>query len=327
MIKLNDIDWRKIKLYHGTTGQNIKKILSDGFHVIPTNDGNWLGRGTYFAVNNVFLPILFSKKQAKKHGDVPAIIEINGEFLSEDIKSKILDLTSQPGINMFHNISYDFTNFLKPYEKYQELQNELNQLEKHFASSPFYNEKIKPNLIPNIDWFVFAIGTSNITKNYDDYEKGIKELKRISKKNITNVIFDWFNYKYSCGIEKDVPIKGIMAHFNTGTPIALASVLKKTKIQRGFADYISYLNRTELSIFGYNYYCKENGNAFWNFKKLFHKSPKKGKHYKTYIDIGPIERLLTNSFKKSNMLDFKIDEQYIIEIYNLLIDEEDSNGS
>lgn len=326
MNKLNSIDWSKVKLYHGTNDKFLRSIITKGFY-IPEHDRNWLGRGTYFAVNNIFLPILFSSSHVKKHGGNPVIIEINAEYLADDIKATILDLTSQQGLNLFHNISNDFINFIKPYERYPELKEELKLLEKHFKASPFYNEILKPNLIPNLEWFMLAIGAKQITDsiNFGNDER-IDKLKNEGGDHITNLIFDWFNFKYSCGIEADVPIRGVMANFNSGqgTPIALASILQKEdKIKRSFADYISYLNRTELSIFGYDYY--RNKGQFWDFKRLFNVTPQESKHYKKYLGTGPIEGLFEESFKISEELGFKMDRRDLSELFNILISEHDTN--
>lgn len=325
MNKLNDIDWRKIKLYHGTSDKYLKSILTKGFF-IPKHEGNWLGRGTYFAVNNIFLPILFSSSHVKKSGGNPVIIEINAEYLADDIKTKILDLTVQPGLNLFHNISNDFFNFIKPYDRYPDLKDELKLLEEHYTASPFYDDKLKPHLLPNLDWFVLALGAKQITDNLDlGTEDRIDKLRDKGSENITNLIFDWFNFKYSCGIETDVPIRGVLANFNSGqgTPIALANILKEHKIKRGFADYISYLNRMELSIFGYDYYRSEE--QYWDFRKLFCVNPHEPKHYQRYLGDGPIERLLEKSFKISEDYGFTVDRKYISDLLKLLISEHDTN--
>jgi len=322
---LNSINWSTIKLYHGTNDEYLRSIFKNGFF-IPIHDGNWLGRGTYFAVNNIFLPILFSNSHAKKHGGHPVIIEINAKYLADDIKNTILDLTTQQGLNVFHNICNDFINFIKPYDRYPELKDELKLLEKHFAASPFYDEKLKPNLIPNLDWFVLAIGVKKITDNLEiDKDERIDGLRIKGSENITNLIFDWFNFKYSCGMEVEVPIRGVMASYNSGqgTPIALANILKDHKINRSFADYISYLNRAELSIFGYDYYrCKEQ---FWDFKRLFSEEPQENTHFKKYIGQGPIINLLKKSFNESEALGFKMDAKAIEDLYELLISEYDTN--
>jgi hypothetical protein len=126
MKKLNEIDWNTIKLYHGTNHKFMKSITENGFY-IPDHNANWLGRGTYFAVNNIFLPILFSNNHVKKHGGHPAIIEINAEFLADYIKNTILDLTTQHGLSIFHNISNDFINFINLYDGYSTLDNREGQ--------------------------------------------------------------------------------------------------------------------------------------------------------------------------------------------------------
>ena len=102
MNKLNSIDWSKIKLYHGTSDKYLKSILKNGFF-IPKHESNWLGRGTYFTVNNIFLPILFSSSHVKKSGGNPAIIEINAEYPTDDIQANILNLTTQQGLNLIHS--------------------------------------------------------------------------------------------------------------------------------------------------------------------------------------------------------------------------------
>ena len=332
MKKLNEIDWNTIKLYHGTNYGFIRAITEKGFY-IPKHNANWLGRGTYFAVNNIFLPILFSNNHAKKHkgeqGEQaePAIIEINAEFLADYIKNTILDLTTQHGLSIFHNISNDFINFINLYDGYPELEDELRLLEKHFAASPFYHEKLKPNLVPNLNWFLLALGYQEVSEqsNVNDNQI-IAELNQKGSENITNLIFDWFNFKYSSGIENDVPIRGIMAHFNSGqgTPIALANILNNQKIKRSFADYISYLNRTELSVFGYDYYGSRG--SFWDFHKLFCvDKPKKGTHYQIYRGREPIKSLLKSSFELSKELGFNMDNQNINDLFNLIIGENDAH--
>lgn len=325
MKKLNKINWNKIRLYHGTNDTYLSSIQDKGFF-IPQHDGNWLGRGTYFAVNNIFLPILFSNMHVNKNGGAPAIIEIDANYLAEDIKANVLDLTSQDGLNTFHNICNDFVNFIKPYEGYPELKKELGLLEKHYAASPLYSDKCKPNLIPNLEWFLLAIGLKPIANILDiESDERIYSLYQKGEENITNLIFDWFNFKFSSGMEKDVPIRGIMANFNSGegTPIALSKVLKGDQIKRGFADYISYLNRTELTIFGYDYYKADN--KFWSFDSLFKESPRKNKHFKTYVGKGPIEKLLEKSFGEAKAFGYKMDQKAISDLYNFLIEEHDTN--
>lgn len=328
---LNNIDWDKIKLYHGTNDFYLNSIMKKGFF-IPIQEGNWLGKGTYFAVNNVFMPILYSNGHVKSYKEkdksakvVPAILEIEGKYLSFKIKDKILDLTVQKGLNLFHNISNEFSKFINPYEGNKEQKDEFDIFEKHFANSPFYNDDLKPNLIPNLEWLAFATSTNPTIKEFRD-EHGIRleELKKISNSNISNIIFAWFNYKYSCGIENEIPIRGVMAHFNTGTPISLSKVLQGKDIDRGFADYISYLNRTELSIFGYKYYG--NNQQYWSFNDLFEDgNPIQGTHFKRYVDVNPIKNLLKSTFDESQTMGFKMNELDFEKLYSLLIEQHDYN--
>ena len=117
-----------------------------------------------------------------------------------------------------------------------------------------------------------------------------------------------------------------MAHFNSGqgTPIALANILNNQKIKRSCADYISYLNRTELSVFGYDYYGSRG--SFWDFHKLFCvDKPKKGTHYQIYRGREPIKSLLKSSFELSKELGFNMDNQNINDLFNLIIGENDAH--
>lgn len=327
---LNDIYWDKIKIYHGTHNKYLDAILSKGFF-IPNHDENWLGKGTYFAVNNIFLPILFSESHVKKADEIgdkncyPVILEIKAKYLADNIKARILDLTSQQGLSLFHSISKDFVNFISKYDDFPVLEKELRRLEDSFANSPLYNGALKPHLLPNKDWFLLSLGARR-TLDVLDPQSGPAKLLKDSSINITNIIFDWFNYKHSCGIETNIPIRGVMGNFNSGqgTPIALEKIFTGRKIDRRFADYISYLNRTELSIFGYDYYRSED-EKFWAFHRLFKDSPKKGIHYNTYMGSGPIRGLLESSFKITRELGLPIDINEIRDLINLIIKENDTN--
>lgn len=311
---MNTIDWENVKLYHGTSNIWRKDIFNKGLFR-PIHDMNWLGRGTYFAVNNLFMPILYSSNKAIKTNSEPYIIEINGKYLSSEIKNKILDLTSQKGLNLLHLITNDFINYINIYRDFPALKQKFNLLENHFSESPFYNTQIKKQLIPDLDWFVFAI----LSKDKEDFiSDKFKNLKVLSKDNITNIILDWYNFKVSCGNDKDVPIKGVLGNFNTGTPIALFSSLKKQLKKYGFVDYTNYLSRTEIAIFGYDLY---DNNSFWSFKKLFSCNPKQNIHYKEYIGKGPIKELLEKSFEGIQFLGFDINQYEIDNLYNTIIDE------
>jgi len=327
MTDSSTIDWDNIKLYHGTSDKYLDSIISKGFY-IPQHDRNWLGKGTYFAVNNIFLPILFSNSHVKSEsGDCSAIIEIHGKYLSDSIKSKIINLTTQQDLNLFHNISKDFNDFISPYDNYPELKKELNLQEEHFSASPFYEKKLERTLLPSLNWFMLALGIGSETDLLEmSGDKEIARLKAKSTENITNIIYDWFNYKYSCGIENEVPIRGVMASFDSGegTPIALAKILKKHKLNRSFSDYVTYLNRTELSIFGYDYYRSDG--EFWDFNKLFDvENPLLDMHYCKYVGKGPIESLLADSFEKSKKYGYAMDRKDISDLYELLISERDVN--
>lgn len=314
---MNTIDWKKVKLYHGTSIVSKKNIFEEGLFK-PHKNTNWLGRGTYFAVNNIFTPIFYSNKKAEEKKTDPYIIEINGEDLSSEIKKKILDLTSQKGLNLLHLITNEFTNYINIYRDFPDIKKKFHLLEKHFSESPFYNNQIKEHLIPDLDWFVFAILSK---KNENLLSDKFKNLKELSKDNITNLILDWYNFKVSCGNESDVPIKGVMGNFNTGTPIALSPSSKKKLNEYDFSDYINYLNRTEIAIFGYDLY---DNNTHWDFEKLFSITPEPGIHYKEYEGKIPIKKLLAKSLEDIKSLKFNIDEYEIMKLYNTIINENDT---
>jgi hypothetical protein len=314
---MNNIDWEKVKLYHGTSDLWKNDIFNKGLYK-PNHDMNWLGRGTYFTVDNIFMPILYSNNKAKETNSSPYIIEIEGKYLSSEIKTKILDLTSQKGLNLLHLITNEFVDYINIYKDFPALKEKFNLLERHFSESPFYNSQISKQLIPDLDWFVFAI----LSKNKEDFlSNKFKNLKDLTKDNITNVILDWYNFKVSCGNDKDVPIKGVMGNFNTGTPIALFSSLKEKLDEHGFSDYTNYLSRSEIAIFGYDLY--DNGD-FWNFEKLFSCTPKRNQHYKEYIGNGPILELLVNSFDNIESFGLRIDKYEINKLYNTIINERDT---
>ena len=79
---LNNIDWDKIKLYHGTNDFYLNSIMKKGFF-IPIQEGNWLGKGTYFAVNNVFMPILYSNGHVKSYKEKDKSASVNPQLMKD----------------------------------------------------------------------------------------------------------------------------------------------------------------------------------------------------------------------------------------------------
>ena len=175
----------------------------------------------------------------------------------------------------------------------------IRKYRNQFNDSSLYASKVKRVLSLDIEWYIVTKMIEPILRNLNFKSSLVSELKNISNINLSNLVIDWYNYFESGGREEDVPIKGIMASFNTGDPLLLSPYLSgANKSDRVFYDFITYLNRTELSIFGFEYYKSymDNNNA-WTIGDIFiNKNILTNKDNLTEGE-GPIKNKLMNIMK------------------------------
>lgn len=269
MKKLNNIKWNNKILYHGTTKNSWELVKNEGFR-ITKKEKNWLGRGIYFGVDNILTPMKYAFDNVKdKEDDIPIILKIDAESLKKEYLNKVLDLTNHNGIIYFYLISIMFKKFTDELNKEDRT---INNYRNKFENSFIYSDVIKKVFTLDMEWYSFLQNIQPIIDNFKNFKSPlVQEIIDHCSLNISNLIIDWFNYFISGGQENEIPIRGVMANFNTGEPIIIPKlILKETgDVNRIFYDYISLLNRTELAIFGFNYYQAYNENVRWNFNDIF----------------------------------------------------------
>ncbi len=262
-----NIQWDDAYLYHGSC----LKIWEDAYDSktkdvlikMPTHEQHWLGRGLYFGVNNVITPVKFALRKAHKNNCDPVIVEVPGKKLRQSVRDKVLDLTHHVGILSSYIISKEFGTFAQHYNDEDTLKNIKNGL----FNNKLYSNSIKTFFSLDKEWFTLMKQIEPILKKYNSNNEIIDELRKNSSMNISNLIYDWFNYYKSSGIEKDVPVKAILANFNTGTPLLYNDILDKMSLsERTFYDFTTILSRTEISFLGYKYYTLDEK---WKFSDIF----------------------------------------------------------
>lgn len=290
------MNWNDITLYHGTTNVGWKSILKDGVR-IPAHDANWLGRGMYFGVNNVLTPIRYALNNCNStYGKTPIIVEINAAQVRQDILDKILNLTNHAGLIDWYFISEKFKGFAKSL---------VPEVRQSLLASPLYSQKVKTALTLDMEWYYFLKQIEPIILSQDSTSPFILDLKTQAAIHIYNLIIDWFNYSVSGGDENEIPIKGMLGTFNTGEPMSSFETSRKSAAvsKRIFFDYVSFLNRIELSIFGFKYYqAYDKGESGWALTNLFKSGKvKEGVDYTIYSGkdqiIGLLERIVKSHMR------------------------------
>lgn len=283
MKKLNNIKWNNKILYHGTTKKLWDDVEKRGFK-IPIKEKNWLGRGIYFGVNNFITPMKYAFDKVKNNkDDQPLIVRIHAKDLKLRYLNKILDLTSHDGMIYFYLISKKFKGLIEELNEEDEV---IKRYRENLGKSKFYSDTIKKVLTLDIEWYSLIQNIQPIIgKFYRSTSPLVRELIDICNYNISNLIIDWYNYLISGGQEKDIPISGIIANFNTGDPLVLSGLILDNFKNRIFYDYVSFLNRTELSIFGFKYYRDYNKESYWNIKDLFINNNFTGKYILGEVSI------------------------------------------
>jgi hypothetical protein len=320
----SDINWKDSNLYHGTTKNTWEAIKEKGV-IIPQHEGNWLGRGMYFGVNNILTPIKFALEKSNK-GNPPIIIEIPAASIKQTILLKLMDLTNHYGLIYSYFISEKFKAFA---DELNRDDPEIQQMKSNFLYSPLYSDKFKKFLSLDMEWYLFIKHIEPIMNQFDFKSPFFTELKEVSKFHISNLIIDWFNYFRSGGSEEEIPIKCIVGNFNVGEPIFLSKYGAKTLLtDRIFFDFISFLNRTELSIFGFEYYKAYKEDSTWKLDSIF----SNGKLTKTNCIIhegdNQIKDLLSKFIKPYlNLYDVGNDESLLKslsnELYEILTEQKD----
>lgn len=264
-----NINWDNAILYHGTClgtwEKAFDKANKDVLIRIPIHEQHWLGRGLYFGVNNIITPVKFALRSAYKSNCTPIILEAPASYVKKAIRDNILDLTHHVGLLTSYIISNQFGEFTKDYNDEKVLKNIKNGLFKN----KLYSDSVKTFFSLDKDWYLLMKEIEPVLRRLNTNNEIIDELRKNSTMNISNLIYDWFNYYMSSGTEKDVPIRAIVANFNTGSPLLYKGLVDEMSLsERTFYDFTTILSRTEISFLGYDYYRREEE---WNLSNIFSK--------------------------------------------------------
>lgn len=318
--QMANINWEKAYLYHGTSSSRWKdSIISNKKDVrikIPQHEQNWLGRGLYFGVNNIITPIKFALMKEKAQKTDPIIIEIPASEIKDDIKNRILDLTHHVGLLGSFIISEEFKGLAKDFNDTEN----LTTINKGLFKSKMYSDIVKTFFSLDQDWYKLMKDIEPVIRELKTENTIIHELKKSSTMNISNLIYDWFNYYVSGGNENEVPIRAIVANFNTGSPLLLKGYNKSSISERTFYDFTTILSRTEISFLGYDYYKRKDE---WNLSSIFNDGFID--KLETYEGEGQIINLISNIiYENIPWVNDKNDsDTYARELYNEIERERD----
>lgn len=253
---------RDIYLYHGTHSDAWHGIQKGGFRI--PSDTNWLGRGVYWGYDNFLIPVSYAVKAARRYGNEPVLLRVAESCVLPSVLERTLDLTKSDGLLSAYYMIREFGELLDEFSD--------DDLRRGFHNSPMYSAKVRRDLSLDMNWYLTLKLIQPVLDALETTGPPVDELRNASHMHISNILIDWFNYYRSAGTEGRVPIRIVKGSFNTGSPLFLPNRAldhRGGRLGRVFYDFISFLNRTELSVLGFRYYWHYDGvDQYWKLDEI-----------------------------------------------------------